>query len=200
VLRGGEHGQRLIEAPLEQVPEAVVRHAAESRHVGTRRQVIAVDGREEEERADPLVEVRLAAAIPIELGARGEQVRDRASLAPAVDGLVACRRIGRVDEVGDPQPQHGATARPAPRRGHVNQVWETALAGGFFGCAGMSVLVRADGQELDQLREHAIAVAARERERQLRVEQPVAGADVVAAPVDRQRQIALPRGERVQRG
>ena len=54
----------------------------------------------------------------------------------------------------------------------------------------------ADGEELDQLREHEVAVATGEREGELRGEQAVGRTDVVAPARDGEREIPLPRGIR----
>ena len=101
LLRGGEDRDRFLEAAFEQVAESVVGHAAESWQLRTRGQVVAVNRGEEEERADAFVEIGFAAPIGVEFGARREQLGDGATVTPPVDGLVASRGIGGLDEIDD---------------------------------------------------------------------------------------------------
>ena len=111
-LGSGEDRNGLFKAALEQVAKSLVRHAAEAREVGARRQVITVDRGDEKQGANALIEVGFAAAEGVEFGAVGEELRDGAALAPRVDGLVARRGVGGGDEIGD-AGAHGLSWRMA---------------------------------------------------------------------------------------
>ena len=66
--------------------------------------------------------------------------------------------------------------------------------------ARRSGLVGTDGEEFDELGEDAVAVTAGEGEGELREEQAIGRADIVAATGDGKRQITTARGEGVEGG
>ena len=107
----------LLEAAFEQVAEALVRHAAEPGKFRPRRQMVAVDGGEEEKGADALVQIGLAPAVGVEGFAGREQFRDRAVGAPLVDRSVAQRGIRGLDDINDAVSHEGRGVIRCGRRG-----------------------------------------------------------------------------------
>ena len=97
--RSGEDRDGLFETPFEHVAEPVVRHASQPRELRARRQMVAMNGRQKEQRAHALVEVRLAAAVSVERVGRRQQFGRGPAPAPPFDGPVSGGGVGRLDQV-----------------------------------------------------------------------------------------------------
>src|ERR1022692_1447939 len=81
-LRAQEAADGFLKAPLQHAAEAVVWHPACTPKFGPGREVIAVNGREKEQSSDAPVQVRLLAAVALELGTGAQELGGRLPRAP----------------------------------------------------------------------------------------------------------------------
>ena len=168
-----EDVDRLLEPALQQMRcSRRTGCSARAAASGLAREVEAVDGVEEEQRAHALVEVVAGAAEAVERVALGQQLFERGIAADGIERAVAFVGIAG----GDDRRSGGSSA--------------ALLRGRHF----------ADGEQFQHLRQHFGAVASVERQRQLRDQQAVARADIVAAVRLFEREVLLVARQFVERG
>ena len=163
-----------FKAPLQQVIVPAKRNA----RLGRGRRVSMASGSGgshtgKTARAPVRTRLSLSAAEPIEGGGFALQVGKRGSAAKGIQRAVPERGVGCGDDRG--QLAHGARLSPGGRR-------------------------LAHGQQLDQLGQDLVAIAPAQRQGQLRGQQPVPHADIVAPVGALERQVLLVPGQFGERG
>ncbi len=131
---------RLLEPPLEQVLVAFERNQTAGRAVclvglDPDRQVEAMQGVEEEQRSDALVQIVAAATEGVQLSSRGQQLVQRGTAAQNVQRLVAKGRVSGGDDTDQVWHHGGRVTKPGRgvNGGRVELADERILDLGSFG-------------------------------------------------------------------
>ena len=173
-LRSQEGFNGLFKPAVEVVLVARIRNAAAGRGRHAQGHVEPVDGVEEEERPHALVEVGAAAAEAVELGGVGQQIVQRRAAHEGLERLVAHRGIGGGDHINQ-------------RRSHKP-----------FPCL-LFIRLRLGREQFDELRQDFLAVLAGHGQGELRREDAVLYADVVACPLNFEGEVFFALGQFGQR-